>query len=335
MSCHNASRWLREASESVLAQSFGDFEFLMVDDGSTDETWNIVQEFRNRDQRVVAISKPHTGLADSLNVGIAAARGTWIARLDADDLCEPSRLEEQMRFVQSNPDVVLLGTNFVEIDERGVRGRKIHCPSRHRRLVLHLERLQRFFPHSSAFFKREVVLTAGCYNTWNKLSEDSDLWLRLAERGRIACLEGCLVRARKHAEQISNSTSADGLSQLAYGILASVSHFLRIQGFPDPSTGSNEKIWQEFVAWVKARMVEDKIFERRDAWADARAEYFAPESRLVGAFRGGSRLLRSGHSTALLAEKLVGISLPRHLAREWIDRSREKSSGSALLRARV
>ncbi len=329
MPCYNASRWLHEASESVLAQTFEDFEFIIVDDGSTDETWNIIQRYRERDQRIVAISKPHSGLADSLNVGIAQARGAWIARLDADDLCEPNRFEEQLRFVLGHPEVVLLGTDFVEIDEFGLGLRRIHCPSRHRELVSNLERLRRFFPHSSAFFKRDVARSAGCYNPWNRLSEDSDLWLRLAERGRIACLQTCLVRARKHAEQISNSRSADGLSQLAYGTLASVCHFLRIHGFPDPSTGTNETNWLQLVTWVNRRMTEEGIFERRQAWVDARAEYFASESRLAGTVRGVVRLLRSGHGTVLLWEKLFGMSVPKRLAQQWMERSWTASSGSA------
>src|SRR2546430_2514522 len=100
MSCYNATRWLHEAIHSVLVQTHDKFELILVDDGSTDETWNIIQSYRDRDQRIVAISKKNTGLADSLNVGIARAKGAWIARLDADDLCEPTRLEEQLDFVR-------------------------------------------------------------------------------------------------------------------------------------------------------------------------------------------------------------------------------------------
>ena len=119
MSCYNASRWLHEAIDSVLTQTFENFEFVLVDDGSTDDTWNIIQSYRDRDERIVPISKKNTGLPDSLNVGIAKARGAWIARLDADDVCEPTRLEEQVKFVSKHPEVVLLGTGCVEIDEQG------------------------------------------------------------------------------------------------------------------------------------------------------------------------------------------------------------------------
>jgi hypothetical protein len=147
-------------------------------------------------------------------------------------------------------------------------------------------------------------------------TQDRDLWLRFAERGRIACLDNCLVRVRKHPEQISSS--AAGTLQLVYGAAASTCHFLRVHGYPDPSTGNDKKIWQELITWVDRRMKEEGVLGRRKAWAEARAEYFAMENRLAGAFRFGIRLLRSGHAGALAWEKRYGYSLPRRLAREWM-----------------
>jgi len=316
MSCYNASRWLHEAIDGVLAQTFEDFEFILVDDGSTDETWNILRSYRDRDRRIVAISKKNTGLTDSLNLGIAHARGAWIARLDADDLCEPTRLEEQVNFVCSHPEVVLLGTGFVEIDERGRVKKKHLYPPKHRKLVRHLERLQRFFPHSSAFFRREVAQDAGCYNRLFLKTQDWDSWLRFAERGRIACLQNCLVRVRKHPEQISNSET--GTSQLVYGTAASTCHFLRIHGCLDPSGSNDERTWQEFIAWLTARMTREGTLERLRAWTDARAQYFATDNKLIGAIHFATRFLQSGHTRAAMWEKFFGYSLPQRLAREWM-----------------
>lgn len=315
MSCYNASRWLHEAIDSVLAQTFGNFEFILVDDGSTDESWNIIQGYRDRDARIVAISKKNTGLADSLNMGIAQARGVWIARLDADDLCEPIRIEEQIQFVQRHPEVVLLGTGFIEIDEQG-RAIKTHrYPSRHSELVRHLERLKRFFPHSSALFRRKIVQDAGCYNPFFRKSQDLDLWFRIAERGRIACLGRCLVSVRKHTEQISNSTA--GASQLVYGTAASACHFLRIHGHPDPSATGSEPTWQEFIARVDRCMINEGVFERRKVWAEARAEYFGTKNRLNRVLNFSNHLLRSGHAGLLAWERIFGSSLARRLARDW------------------
>src|SRR5688500_1611394 len=115
MSIYNAERWLEEALDSVLAQSFSDFEFLLVDDGSTDGTARIIARYAARDDRCRVITKHNTGLSDSLNVGIERARGEWIARLDADDIAVPTRFEEQLTYLRKNPGVVLLGTGFDEI----------------------------------------------------------------------------------------------------------------------------------------------------------------------------------------------------------------------------
>ncbi len=131
MSCRNASRWLQEAIESVLTQTFPDFEFVLIDDGSSDRTWEIVQQYAKCDSRIVPIAKRPTGLSDSLNVGINRARGRWIARLDADDLSEPTRLQEQVRFVRSHPTTVLLGSAFIEIDESGRSIRRHSYPASH------------------------------------------------------------------------------------------------------------------------------------------------------------------------------------------------------------
>lgn len=319
MSCHNASRWLCDAIESVLAQTFENFEFILVNDGSTDETWNIIQNYRDHDRRIIAVSKESTGLTDSLNVGIRQARGVWIARLDADDLCEPTRLEEQLRYVRENRQIVLLGTGFVEIDEHG-RSIKNHLPvAAHRGLVRHLERAQAYFPHSSAFFKRDAAKAAGCYNHLFQKSQDRDLWLRFSERGRIACLQNCLVRIRKHSQQISTSTA--GMSQRVYGTAAAACHFLRIRCCPDPSGSNDEIAWVEFLAWVERRIAEDGFIARRKAWAEARAEYFSNKNGLTDLLRFAIRIFESGYVIALVREKLFGFSLPEHLAGEWIKRA--------------
>jgi glycosyltransferase involved in cell wall biosynthesis len=319
MSCYNASRWLSAAIDSVLAQTLRDFEFIVIDDGSVDETWNIIESYSRRDGRILAIRKKNTGLSDSLNVGIAQAKGAWIARLDADDLCEPTRLEEQINFVRTNPEVVLVGTGFVEIDEWGQVVQKHLYPVGHRALVRHLERLQRFFPHSSALFKRDVARYAGCYNPLFQKAQDWDSWLRIARQGRIACLKNYLVRVRKHSRQLSHS--AIGMSQLVYGTAAATCHFLRASGCVDPSSSSRQTSWSEFISWIDMRIAEEGLIVRRRIWAGVRADYFASEKGLSDGLRVIRRVLRSGHAAALIREELLGFSLPESLAREWMKRS--------------
>jgi glycosyltransferase involved in cell wall biosynthesis len=318
MSCYNANRWLHIAIDSVLCQTFENFEFILVDDGSTDGTWDTIQSYRNEDKRIVGIKKTNTGLQDSLNVGIAHAQGKWIARLDADDLCEPYRLAEQLRFVHTHPEVVLLGTGYVEIDEQGRVIKKHRFPSGHSELVSHLERLQRFFPQSSAFYRVDVVRKVGGYNLRIRRAEDTRLWLELALRGKIACLPSPLVWIRKHSSQISLDNN--GRRQLCDGTAARVCYLLQKAGFKDPSVGSSEDEWIAFLNWVEHRIGESGIFERRKAWVDARAEFFNTGNRLASAIRFGTRLLKSGHANALAWEKFFGSSLPERLASEWMKR---------------
>ncbi len=313
MACYQAERWLDEALASVRAQTFTDVEVLVVDDGSTDATPAILGRHRALDARLVVLAKPHTGLADSLNAGLARARGAWVARLDADDLWEPTRLAEQLVFLNRHAGVVLLGTACVSIDETGRCLRRHRYPPGHARLVRHLERVQRFFPHSSVLYRAETVRQAGGYNPRNLRSEDTDLWLRLAERGGVACLDRFLTRKREHAWQVSHDRA--GRQQAGDSMAARVCHVLRLAGTPDPSTGS-EAEWIAFRQWIERRLDADGFTRRRTAWIAARAALRAP-NRLAGMARAAACLARAGQPWRLLCERLAGSSLPRRLAAEW------------------
>jgi len=315
MSCYNANRWLREAIESILAQTLASFELILVDDGSTDETANIIQHYREQDRRIIALFKKNTGLTDSLNLGVGRARGKWIARQDADDVCERTRLEEQVAFARSHPDVVLLGAACQEVNEHGFVVKRHSYPSDHDHLVQHLKRMQRFFPHSSAVFRRDTLQAAGCYNAFFRKSQDWDLWLRLSERGKVACLPRCLVSVRRHPEQITNSVADK--PQLVYGTAASVCRYLRVLGHFDPSACSDETVWREFITWVEKRMTEEGLVLRYKWWNEERIKHLDAGRRLSGNLHLGIRLLRSDHR-ALLWEKLFGSSLPKRLAKKWI-----------------
>jgi len=203
MSCYNASRWLHKAVDSVLAQTFEDFEFILVDDGSSDETWSIIQSYRDKDRRIVAISKKNTGQADSRNMAISIARGSWIAILDADDVCRNNRLQMQVDYVRKNRNIALLGSGFVEIDENGQAIMEHQYPNAHQNLVRRLERLQGFFPHSSSFFQADLFRHLGGYKSRVHRAEDWRLMLAMASVGQIGCLSEPLVQIRKHSNQTS------------------------------------------------------------------------------------------------------------------------------------
>src|SRR5213082_2829515 len=104
MPVYNAARFLAEAVESVLAQTFADFEFVIVDDGSTDRSPRMLQRFAEHDKRIKLIARPNTGIVGALNDGLIAAQSELIARMDADDVSHPARLEKQVQFMRENPD---------------------------------------------------------------------------------------------------------------------------------------------------------------------------------------------------------------------------------------
>ena len=318
MSCYNGSRWLAQAIDSVLAQTVQAFELILVDDGSKDATPEIIQSYSRRNQQIVAILKPNTGLADSLNVGLAKASGTWVARLDQDDIAEPNRFERQLAFVQANPAVVLLGTGSLEMDANDRMVKRNFYPTTHEGLVKNLERLRRFFPHSSAFYRADIARQVGGYNRRIHRCEDWRMWLELSLRGQIACLPECLVRIRKHPMQMSRDDR--GTRQFFDQVAATVCHFLRRAGVKDPSTDASDQEWTEFLAWLEQRVREAGALSRRETWVTAREAFFAATSRLAGAFKAVGLILKSGDARSLLREKVFGSVVPMELAKAWVAR---------------
>src|SRR6185312_9442504 len=117
MPAYNAGKYIREAVQSVLRQTYRDFELLIVNDGSTDDTLEIALSFT--DPRVVVVNKEHKGIAAALNTGLKLATAPFIARFDADDICMPTRLETQFNFLQDHPDYVLVGSDAEYVLENG------------------------------------------------------------------------------------------------------------------------------------------------------------------------------------------------------------------------
>ena len=119
MPVYNGARYVAEAIDSILAQTFSDFEFIIVDDGSTDRSLKIIRNYEKRDARIKVISRPNTGIVGALNDALAAAESEFIARMDADDVALPDRFQAQLDYVRNNPDVVALGSRVIGIDPCG------------------------------------------------------------------------------------------------------------------------------------------------------------------------------------------------------------------------
>ena len=209
MSACNAGPWLAEAVQSVLDQSFTDFEFLAHDDGSTDNTLAILQEFAARDARMIVTSGPNQGVGVVPNLLIAKARGEFIARMDADDISLPDRFERQVAFFDAHPDHVLISgwTLAMDGDGRIIGPNKV--PTTHEDIdARHMKGLL-VLPQPCAMMRRSAVDAAGGYDPALRNAEDLDLWLRMAEAGRIANIPHVLLKYRMHDKSLSAQTQTE------------------------------------------------------------------------------------------------------------------------------
>lgn len=229
MSVYNDASFVAEAMRSVLAQTFTGFELIVIDDGSTDESASIVRSFS--DPRVRLLAQPNAGLAVSLNRGIAEARGEYIARQDSDDVSEPDRLRRQVELLDARPDVVLAGTNATVLEETGERVTATSLPLDDAPIRLSLRTGANPFVHGSVMFRCEAATEAGLYRPAFKQAQDRDLWLRIAERGKLANLADTLYCWRLRRGGVGASKYED---QRDYSRLARLCAEQRERGLPEP-----------------------------------------------------------------------------------------------------
>ena len=197
----NQQEFIGEALHSIFGQSFRDFEIVVVDDGSTDETPAILARY-GKDIRV--LRQPNRGGAAALNAGVRAARGEWIAWLSADDAWEPSKLEEQVNALGQSPDAGLVYTDYVYIDSAGKILSREHFPCpvpRWRRLIWLARRC--YINGSSTLIRKDAFANVGLYDESDRLTPDWDLFLRIARKYNIVHVPEPLVRYRIHGGQTS------------------------------------------------------------------------------------------------------------------------------------
>lgn len=203
MAVYNGEKYIKEAIDSILQQSYADFEFIILNDGSTDNTLAIIQNYT--DHRIKIINQKNLGLSRSLNKGIALAKGEFIARIDADDSAHPHRFEKQLEFITKHSDVVLLGSNAHLIDKEG----NYLYTSSLENSVEHLnifETINPFF-HSSVVFKKTVFEKCGGYNeAIIHHFEDKLLWAKMFAYGKLVNLNEALINYRITPNSISNKT---------------------------------------------------------------------------------------------------------------------------------
>lgn len=205
MSVYNAGRYLREAVESVLAQTYGDIEFIIIDDGSTDDSPKVLREYARRDSRIRLTVRENKGLTVTLNEGLGMARGEFIARMDCDDVCLPDRLEKQVAYLRADPSIVCAGGHFELIDEKGRLLTRLRPPSDDESIQKLLLAGHTAICHPAAIMRREAVMKVGGYDPYFQTTQDLDLWLRLGEVGRLGNVPEVVLKFRQHGGSISET----------------------------------------------------------------------------------------------------------------------------------
>lgn len=252
MSCFNGSRWIDKAISSVLDQSFSINEFVIVDDGSTDDSLEVILKWVEVDKRIKVIKKNNTGLADSLNVGIRSCSSKWIARIDVDDIWHKNRIETQIEVLLKDKNLEFIAGSMIEIDDNGNDIKKYQYPKNHKMLRHNLLSLKKFPPHSSVLFKKSLAMQLGLYRGVIKRAEDHDLWLRMSEVTRMYCCNESITYIRKHEDQISNESN--GRTQQRDAFIGICCGYARLLGIKEPANYSDND-FNEFKIKV------DKIFD--------------------------------------------------------------------------
>ena len=223
---YNGEKWLQACIESILNQTYKDFEFIIINDGSKDSTLSIIKKYALIDKRIKLINHKNIGLTRSLNKGLIKAKGDWIARIDCDDISQPRRLELQLKYVLKE-NVGIVGCQCKMICNSSSKIKNIIGPTTNYKILKNLKRQKKFFSHSSVLFNKKLVLKLGGYRECMKRSQDYDLWLRIAEVSRIGCLDYFGVYLRDHINRISNKDK--GISQRIFAHAALISHIIRME----------------------------------------------------------------------------------------------------------
>lgn len=201
MPAYNAGKYIHEAISSVLEQSYQNFELLIINDGSTDDTISVVMSFN--DPRIVLVNKEHQGIAGALNTGLRLSDTYYIARFDADDICMPQRLEKQFDFLEDHPDYVLVGSDAEYMIEDGDFLFNFKCIAHSNEEVQNNMYVYCPFIHSSVMYKRDEVIKAGGYDAHAHHFEDYLLWTNLAKAGKLQNLRESLIKVRFNPASIT------------------------------------------------------------------------------------------------------------------------------------
>lgn len=204
MSVYNSEKYLSEAIESILNQTYRNFEFIIINDGSTDKSLEIIKNYAQQDSKIFLISRGNRGLVASLNEGMKKARGKYIVRMDADDISLSARIEKQVEFMETNPDIVLCGTAAIVFDDKIQKKWKVFEDEK----MIKAELLfSSPFIHPSIIMRKDLILKYNLfYNKKFLHTEDLELWNRISNYGlKMANINEILFKYRNTPNSVTKN----------------------------------------------------------------------------------------------------------------------------------
>ncbi len=198
MPVFNCGKYLAASLESMQAQTFKNFELIIIDDGSNDDSLEIIKSFAQRDQRIRFKSRPNTGICGALNDALALSGGDLIARMDGDDTCDPTRLEKQFAFMRQNPALVASGTGLLYMDPHCRPLYEMKPSTSHKEIMAEFLRGHSMaVTHATGIYQAGPCKAVGYRDKYNSI-EDLDLFLRLSPHGNFGNFTEALYQYRQH-----------------------------------------------------------------------------------------------------------------------------------------
>lgn len=250
---YNGAQFLPEAIASILGQTYRHLELILVDDGSTDASADIIRSASCRDARVVPIFLPHRGIASAMNAALVKARGRYFAVIDQDDIALPERLARQIAYLESHPEIAVVGTAW---ETFGATSKTIIPPTSPDDVAAAMDRWCAVL-HPSSTMRTAMVRSLGGYRTVLPYGSDSDLWLRVLERAKMANIPEILLRKRKHAAQATCSND-DRQARTALSGIIYMSHLSR-KHFGDDFITDRETLVEDAVRFFHRFLRETTV----------------------------------------------------------------------------
>jgi len=220
----NGERYIGKAIESVISQTFNEWSLIIVNDCSTDNTAELLNQYADLDSRIKICHGNGLGIAAAANIGLGECSAPYVARFDADDICMPNRLSEQFSHLENSPNIVAVGSSVIQIDGDGRSLSKKMRPLLPSEIAFTLPYRNCLY-HPTSLIRRSALNAINGYREKFKLAEDYDLWLRLSEIGELANIQEPLIYYRKHTMQVTDNSRAHLLT--VYSVAAAIDYFLR------------------------------------------------------------------------------------------------------------